>query len=156
MNLQLTWVTPKSSAEVRAECARVAKIAHPHLPYDQYSYSLNDPVVESRTHALIAKEENLPVGLTIIEAFRNVAWISWEEISNKYTGPFDENFHWTVSSLWVRDISRKKGIGRTMIVEAALRLTVGVETLSFLAPFTLDATAVLKKMFPEGVYVTFQ
>ena len=154
MPVQMIWVSPESSLELRMEADRAGKIAHADLPYDQYPYSLNDPILEFRMHALIAKQDDSIVGLTVIDARQNIAHIDWPNISKPFLGPTEQTFHWTITSIWVGKKYRRRNIATEMINKVASQFVTPANQLAFLAPLSDDAFAFLNAMFPGKIYIS--
>ena len=158
MSLQMTWVLPESPLALRQEAARIARIAMPERPYDHYQYSINDPtIIKFKTHALIVKKTEVAIGLLIVEARPiAVARVPWDQVSQNFHDNFEAEFHWTVSSIWISSLHRRQSIARKLLLETASHLSVPIDSLAFLAPLTLEAAALLKAIFPESIYITFQ
>ena len=151
---RIVVVTSFSPIAQRVRAAKVARAANQETQYDFGIYSEHERPDFRDIHLFVYCYRNRSAGLSILERRSNVCHYTWEEFDNRIQKTLEKQVAiWSLGFTWVHKKYRRRGIGKTLLMEAVRYLRVEINEIGLYTPFTNDGESFARYIFREGFLI---
>jgi GNAT superfamily N-acetyltransferase len=136
---------------IRAE--KIGSVANKEMHYTFGIFSEDERPDTREIHLFLYRSNGRDIGLSILEKRSGISHNTWEEYTRVNKDLEKQEPIWSLIFIWVHKKHRRRGIAKTVFVEAVRHLGISINDAGLYTPLSKDGEAFARSVFPKDFLI---